>query len=51
MREKMAVMERQMQEFIAQLDTELARRVPASPGKEENSLVRVLDVRSVIRKK
>src|SRR5215471_1805370 len=27
MREKMAAMERQMQEFIAQLDTELARRV------------------------
>lgn len=51
MREKMAVMERQMQEFIAQLDTELSRRVPSSPDKAENSLVRVLDVRSVIRRK
>ena len=51
MREKMAVMERQMQEFIAQLDTELSRRVPTSPDKAENSLVRVLDVRSVIRRK
>lgn len=51
MREKMAVMERQMQEFIAQLDTELSRRVPSSPDKAENSLVRVLDVRSIIRRK
>lgn len=51
MREKMAVMERQMQEFIAQLDTELSRRVPNSPDKAENSLVRVLDVRTVIRRK
>src|SRR5256885_6629820 len=34
MREKMAVMERQMQEFIAQLDTELSRRVSAAAGKE-----------------
>ena len=51
MREKMAVMERQMQEFIAQLDSELSRRAPAAPDKEENSLVRVLDVRAVIRRK
>ncbi len=50
MREKMAVMERQMQEFIAQLDSELSRRVPVSPEKAENSLVRVLDVRTVIRR-
>jgi MerR family transcriptional regulator/heat shock protein HspR len=51
MREKMAVMERQMQEFIAQLDTELSRRVPAPLEKQENGLVRVLDVRTVIRRK
>jgi MerR family transcriptional regulator, heat shock protein HspR len=51
MREKMAVMERQMQEFIAQLDTELSRRVPVADGKEENSLVRVLDARPVLRRK
>ena len=52
MREKMAVMERQMQEFIAQLDTELSRRVPVVADKQENGLVRVLDVRStVIRRK
>jgi MerR family transcriptional regulator/heat shock protein HspR len=51
MREKMSVMERQMQEFIAQLDTELSRRAPASPEKTENSLVRVLDVRTIIRRK
>ena len=51
MREKMAVMERQMAEFIAQLDTELSRRVPSASDKSENSLVRVLDVRTVIRRK
>jgi MerR family transcriptional regulator, heat shock protein HspR len=51
MREKMAVMERQMQEFIAQLDTELSRRVPTAPDKSENSLVRVLDVRTMVRRK
>ena len=51
MREKMAVMERQMQEFIAQLDTELSRRAPASPDQAEHSLMRVLDVRTVIRRK
>lgn len=50
MREKMAVMERQMQEFIAQLDSELSRRVPVAPEKAENSLMRVLDVRTVIRR-
>ena len=51
MREKMAVMERQMQEFIAQLDMELSQRVPVAADKAENSLVRVLDVRTVIRRK
>ena len=51
MREKMAVMERQMQEFIAQLDMELSHRVPVGVDKEEHSLVRVLDVRTVIRRK
>jgi MerR family transcriptional regulator/heat shock protein HspR len=51
MREKMSVMERQMQEFIAQLDTELTRRAPVATDKEENSLVRVLDVRTMIRRK
>ena len=51
MREKMAVMEKQMQEFIAQLDMELSQRVPVVADKEENSLVRVLDVRTVIRRK
>src|SRR6201986_2384415 len=38
MREKMAVMERQMQEFIAQLDTDLSRRVPVTAEKQENGL-------------
>ena len=51
MREKMAVMEKQMQEFIAQLDMELSHRVPVAAAKEEHSLVRVLDVRTVIRRK
>ena len=51
MREKMAVMEKQMQEFIAQLDMELSHRVPVGVDKEEHSLVRVLDVRTVIRRK
>jgi MerR family transcriptional regulator/heat shock protein HspR len=51
MREKMAVMERQMQEFIAQLGNELSRRVPVSSDKSENSLVRVLDVRPIVRRK
>ncbi|HEY3740106.1 MAG TPA: helix-turn-helix transcriptional regulator [Bryobacteraceae bacterium] len=51
MREKMSVMERQMQEFIAQLDTELSRRVPVAQDKAENSLVRVLDVRTMLRRK
>src|SRR5262252_1187677 len=45
MREKMAAMERQMQEFIAQLDTELARRVSPQPEPSENSLIRVVDLR------
>ena len=51
MREKMAVMEKQMQEFIAQLDMELSQRAPVAADKAENSLVRVLDVRTVIRRK
>ena len=51
LREKMAVMERQMQEFIAQLDTELSRRAPVASDKEEHSLMRVVDVRTVIRRK
>lgn len=51
MREKMAVMEKQMQEFIAQLDMELSHRVPVGVDKEEHSLMRVLDVRTVIRRK
>ena len=51
MREKMAVMEKQMQEFIAQLDMELSHRAPVAADKEEHSLVRVLDVRTVIRRK
>ena len=51
MREKMAVMERQMQEFIARLDMESSQRAPVAAEKEENSLVRVLDVRTVIRRK
>lgn len=47
MREKMAAMERQMQEFIAQLDDELARRVTGQPVQSENSLIRVVDLRPV----
>src|SRR5450432_1038422 len=47
MREKMAVMERQMSEFIAQLDTELTRRAPVEPDKDANSLVPVVDGRPV----
>lgn len=51
MREKMAVMERQMQEFIAQLDSELTRRAPREADKEEHSLIQVLDLRSVVKRR
>ena len=51
MREKMAVMERQMQEFIAQLDSELSRRAPVQPDKEENSLVPVIDLRPMWKRR
>ena len=51
MREKMGVMERQMQEFIAQLDTELTRRAPAPSDKEENSLVPVIDLRPIWKRR
>ena len=51
MREKMAVMERQMQEFIAQLDSELTRRSPVQPDKEENSLVPVIDLRPMWKRR
>jgi MerR family transcriptional regulator, heat shock protein HspR len=51
MREKMAVMERQMQEFIAQLDTELSRRAPSPSDKQENSLIPVIDLRPVWKRR
>jgi MerR family transcriptional regulator/heat shock protein HspR len=41
MREKMEAMQRQMEEFIATLNRELANRAPAQPSQSNNALIPV----------
>jgi MerR family transcriptional regulator/heat shock protein HspR len=44
MREKMEAMQRQIQEFVASLNQELATRVPPAEPDEEHSLIPVIEV-------
>jgi len=47
MREKMAEMQHQIEEFVRELNTQLATRArPAEPHKSNNSLVPVVQIRS-----
>ncbi len=47
MRQKMDAMQKQIQEFIATLNKELAARVPEQP-REEHSLIPVIEMRSPV---
>ena len=44
MREKMEAMQRQIQEFVASLNQELATRVPPAEPEEKHSLIPVIEV-------
>jgi MerR family transcriptional regulator/heat shock protein HspR len=46
MREKMSEMQRQIEEFVSSLNTEISQRSrPASPERPSNSLIPVIEVR------
>ncbi len=49
MREKMEAMQKQIEEFVAILNRELAARMPAQEPGEEHGLIPVLEVRSPVR--
>ncbi len=49
MREKMQAMQKQIEEFIAILNRELATRIPPQETSEEHGLIPVLKVRSPVR--
>ncbi|MBI3681730.1 MAG: helix-turn-helix transcriptional regulator [Acidobacteria bacterium] len=51
MREKMSAIERQIEEFMAQLDQELARRPAAAPREPVNTLIPVVRASPVVVKK
>jgi MerR family transcriptional regulator, heat shock protein HspR len=44
MREKMAAMQRQIEEFVSQLNTEISKRVPKTQPDEPTSLIPVIEV-------
>jgi MerR family transcriptional regulator/heat shock protein HspR len=48
MREKMAAMQMQMEEFIAQLNTEISKRVSPRSEESKNSLIPVIEVSSPV---
>jgi MerR family transcriptional regulator/heat shock protein HspR len=50
MREKMEEMQRQIEEFVATLDTEIARRAAQPAPEQQNSLIPIIDLRVVRRK-
>ena len=45
MREKMAAMQKQIEQFVATLNTELNRLSPAGPGQPKNTLIPVIRTR------
>jgi len=51
MREKMAAMQRQIEEFVATLNTELAQQARRSADEPKRSLIPVIQIRSVTSKK
>lgn len=44
MREKMAAMQKQIEEFVSQLNSEIMRRVPHTEREEQHSLIPVIEV-------
>jgi len=50
MREKMEAMQKQIEEFIAILNQELATRMPPAEAEEKHGLIPVLKVRSPVRR-
>lgn len=48
MREKMAAMQHEIEEFVATLNRELTRQARRVPGESRNSLIPVVQLRSVI---
>ena len=48
MREKMEAMQRQIEEFVKSLNSELANRTPAEPPAQMNSLVPVIRALSIV---
>jgi MerR family transcriptional regulator/heat shock protein HspR len=51
MREKMAEMQKQIEEFVKQLNTELMNRAQATPRESAHSLIPVIELRSAPLKK
>ncbi|HTS49944.1 MAG TPA: helix-turn-helix transcriptional regulator [Bryobacteraceae bacterium] len=49
MREKMAAMQRQIEEFVATLNQELATRAQTGPGEQRRSLIPVIRMNPVVR--
>ncbi len=51
MREKMAAMQRQIEEFVSQLNSELSRRAIPREAQEQRSLIPVIHLKPVVRKR
>lgn len=49
MREKMSAMQRQIEEFVQQLNTEILRRAPHAEPEEPTSLIPVIEVSPPVR--
>jgi MerR family transcriptional regulator/heat shock protein HspR len=49
MREKMSAMQRQIEEFVSQLNSELSRRVVPENKQDQRSLIPVIQLRAVVR--
>jgi MerR family transcriptional regulator, heat shock protein HspR len=49
MREKMAEMQRQIEEFVASLNAEISHRRPAGPEPSVNTLIPIIDVKRTKR--
>ncbi len=48
MREKMSVMQKQIEEFVSQLNTELSRRVIPEAIRDQRSLIPVIELKPVV---
>ncbi len=49
MREKMSAMQRQIEEFVSQLNSELTRRVIPEDPRDQRSLIPVIQLKPVVR--